>query len=57
MLEVVEMEIKEMLSKHDYDPAKVKFLRGSALHAINDTEPEIGEKRVWELLDVMDNQI
>ena len=51
------MEVKEILKKHDYDPEKVKFVRGSALHAMNETEPELGEKKVWELLDVMDNQM
>ncbi len=40
------MELKELLKKHEYDPEKVKFVRGSALHAINDTEPELGEKKV-----------
>lgn len=57
MLEVIEMELKELLKKHQYDPEKVKFVKGSALHAINDTEPELGEKKILELLDVMDNHI
>lgn len=57
MLEVIEMELKELLKKHEYDPEKVKFVKGSALHAINDTEPELGEKKILELLDVMDNHI
>jgi elongation factor Tu len=57
MLEVIEMELKELLKKHEYDPDKVKFVKGSALHAINDTEPELGEKKIMELLDVMDNHI
>ena len=35
-----------MLTKYEYDINKVKFVRGSALHALNDTEPEIGMKRV-----------
>lgn len=57
MIEVIEMELKEILKKHEYDPEKVKFVRGSALHAMNGTEPEIGENKVVELLDVMDNFI
>jgi len=30
MLELIEMEIKELLKKHDYDPEKSAFIRGSA---------------------------
>jgi elongation factor Tu len=51
------MELKELLKKHEYDPDTIKFVKGSALHAINDTEPELGEKSIIELLDVMDNHI
>ena len=46
MMELVEMEIKEVLKKNDYDVEKVKFIRGSALHAMNGTELEIGEKKI-----------
>lgn len=35
----------------------MKFVRGSALHALNDTDPELGEKRIEQLLHVMDNEI
>ena len=57
ILELVEMEVKELLQKYEYDPEKTKFVRGSALCAMNDSEPEIGEKKIMELLDIMDNDI
>ena len=43
MHELVEMEISELLEKYGYDSSKTVFIKGSALCAINDTNPEIGE--------------
>ena len=40
---MVEMEIRELLSKYEYDGDNAHFIKGSALCAINETEPEIGE--------------
>jgi len=55
--ELVEMEVRELLSKYDYDGDNAKVIKGSALCAMNDTEPEIGEKRVLELVATMDKEI
>jgi len=55
--ELVEMEVRELLSKYDYDGDGAKVVKGSALCAMNDTEPELGEKRVLELVDYMDSEI
>ena len=57
MHELVEMEIKELLAKYDYDPDKTVFVRGSALAALNDTSPEIGSEKIKELIKVMDETI
>lgn len=57
MHELVEMEIKELLAKYDYDPDKTIFVRGSALCALNDTNPEIGSEKIKELIKVMDDTI
>jgi elongation factor Tu len=57
MFELVEMEVQEILEKHDYDPASTIFIRGSALSALEGTNPEIGMEKVKELLRVMDEQI
>lgn len=46
MHELVEMEIKELLAKYDYDPDKTIFVRGSALCALNDTNPDIGVESI-----------
>lgn len=55
--ELVEMEVRELLSKYEYDGDNAKFIKGSALCALNDTEPEIGEKRVLQLVETMDTEI
>jgi elongation factor Tu len=55
--ELVEMEVRELLAKYDYDGAATKIIKGSALMATQDLEPELGEKRILELLDTMDKEI
>lgn len=57
MIDVIEMELKELLKKHEYDPEKSRFIRGSALAAIQDQTPEIGMQKIGELLDAMDECI
>lgn len=57
MVDVVEMELKELLKKHEYDPEQTRFIRGSAISAIQDTHPEIGVKKIEELLNTMDEVI
>jgi elongation factor Tu len=42
MHELVEMEVRELLSQYEYDGDDVKFIKGSALCALNGTDPELG---------------
>jgi len=44
------MEVRELLSKYEYDGDNATIIFGSALCALNGTDPEIGEKKV-NLLD------
>jgi elongation factor Tu len=57
MLELVEMEIREILTKYEYDGDNAHIIKGSALAASNDVDPEIGEKSVVKLLEIMDTAI
>lgn len=57
MVDLIEMEMKELLKKHDYDPEKSAFIRGSALNYLQDTNPELGEKSIEKLLEAMDEKI
>ena len=45
------------MAKHEYDPSKAVFVRGSALSYLQDQAPEIGEKKIEELLNAMDEKI
>lgn len=49
--------MKELLKKHEYDPEKTVFIRGSAISAIQDINPEIGEQKIKELIEAMDSKI
>ena len=55
--ELVEMEIKELLAKYEYDPTKTAFIRGSALCMINGERPDLGRDSIKKLLDAMDTSI
>lgn len=57
ILELVEMEVRELLSKYEYDGAKAHFVMGSALAASNDGDAQLGEKKILELLKIMDTTI
>jgi elongation factor Tu len=57
MIELIEEELKDLLRKHDYDPEKSAFIRGSAISYIQDMNPEIGEKSIEALLKAMDEKV
>ena len=55
MLDLVEMEVRDLLSKYDFDGDNAPVIRGSALGALNG-EPQWVEK-VLELMDAVDSYI
>ncbi|MFR3934321.1 MAG: elongation factor Tu [Bacteroides ovatus] len=55
MLELVEMEMRELLSFYDFDGDNTPIIRGSALGALNGVEK--WEDKVMELMDAVDNWI
>ncbi|MGM9776701.1 MAG: elongation factor Tu [Candidatus Coprenecus sp.] len=55
MLELVEMEMRELLSAYDFDGDNTPFIQGSALGALNGVEK--WEEKVMELMDACDNWI
>ena len=54
MHELVEMEVRELLSHYDYDGDDVVFVKGSALCALNGTDPELGVQAIEKLVAAMD---
>ena len=60
LLELVELEIRELLDKYDFPGDDTPIIRGSALKALESesTDPDADEyKPIWELMDVVDNFI
>jgi len=57
MLELVEMEIKELLKLYEFPADDVKFVRGSALAALNGEASELGTQSVLKLMDLIDKHI
>ncbi|HJD65573.1 MAG TPA: elongation factor Tu [Rickettsia endosymbiont of Bembidion nr. Transversale] len=55
LLELVEMEVRELLSKYDFPSDEIPIIRGSALQAL-EGKPE-GEKAIHELMDAVDSYI
>lgn len=39
VVDLIELELRDLLKKHDYDPDKSAFIRGSAISSIQDTNP------------------
>lgn len=57
MHELVELEVRELLSAYEYDGDKAIFIKGSALCALNQTDPELGEKAIEKLVQALDENI
>jgi elongation factor Tu len=57
LLELVEMEVRELLSEYDFDGDEIPIIAGSALAAMEGREPEMGENKVRELMEAVDSYI
>jgi elongation factor Tu len=60
LLELVELELRDLLSGYKFPGEEIPIIRGSALHALESTseDPEAEEyKCIWELLDAVDSYI
>ncbi|GAA0321835.1 elongation factor Tu [Sphingomonas oligophenolica] len=57
ILELVEMEIRELLSKYDFDGDNIPVIRGSAVCALDDKQPEIGHDAVLKLMQAVDEYL
>jgi len=57
LLELVELEIREELSKREFDGDNIPIIAGSALAALEDKNPEIGREAVLKLMAAVDEWI
>ena len=57
LLELVEMEIRELLSSYDFPGDDIPIVKGSALAALEDSNEEIGRSAILELMKEVDGYI
>ena len=65
LLDLVEMEVREMLSSYEFDGDNIPFIRGSALKALEAVQANSSIQRgqdkwvdkIWELMDAIDDYI
>ena len=57
LLELVEMEVRELLSAYEFPGDDIPVVKGSALAAMNGTDPEVGESSVRALMAAVDEYI
>ena len=57
LLELVEMEVRELLSSYDFPGDKIPIIKGSALKALEGEDSDIGEKSMQALMDAVDAYI
>ena len=57
LLELVEMEVRELLSKYDFPGDDVPIIKGSALKALEGDQSPIGEPAIFALADALDSYI
>lgn len=57
LLELVEMEIRELLSEYEFPGDDIPIVSGSALAALEGRDPEIGAEAIMKLMDAVDEYI
>ena len=57
LIELVEMEVRELLSSYQFEGDKIPIVRGSALMALEDKKPELGRNAILELMKAVDEAI
>ncbi len=57
LLELVELEVRELLSSYDFPGDDIPIIPGSALAAVEGRDPEIGEQAILKLMEAVDNYI
>ena len=58
LLDLVELEVRELLSQYEYDGDEVPIIRGSGLKALESDDPDSEEcKAIWELMEAVDSYV
>lgn len=54
MLELVDMEMRDLLSQYNFDGENTPIIMGSALSALEGKKPELGSEKILELVKACD---
>ena len=57
LLELVEMEIRDLLSSYNFPGDEIPIIKGSALAVLEDGDPKLGEESILKLMDAIDTYI
>lgn len=57
LIELVELEIRELLSAYDFPGDDIPIVKGSALKALEGDTGELGEQAIYKLMDAVDSYI
>jgi len=57
LLDLVELEVRELLSKYEFPGDKIPIIRGSALAALEGTNDKLGKEAILELMKAVDTSI
>jgi len=57
LLDLVELEVRELLTKYQFPGDTIPIIRGSALMALEDKDPKLGEQSIIELMKAVDEHI
>jgi elongation factor Tu len=57
LLDLVELEVRELLTLYQFPGDTIPFVRGSALCALEDREPKMGRESIFELMNAVDAAI
>ena len=57
LVELVDMEIRDLLSKYEFDGDNAQIVRGSATKALEDDEGELGLPAIQKLMDAVDSEV
>ena len=57
LLELVELEVRELLSSYDFPGDDIPIVKGSALCALEDRNPELGHDAILKLMEAVDSYI
>ncbi len=57
ILELVELEVRELLKSYQFPGDEIPIIKGSALFGLEDRNPELGEQSILKLMDAVDEYI